>query len=268
MKRISVFILTSILTVPMFSQTSDECYKKGRYAYDNEKYQEAEILFKQAAEKGNDEACGFLASIYYYGLTNGRKNIDLASLWAKRVERKSIVADVILSLIAYYKGDFENTIKILEHWKDYSSSFIDEAKLTLAISYMMNGSEPIRFLGKQKAEPLLKEVYNQWRKEDEKPLYFYSASAILAKIEFEKKWEWTDNVQKYIVVFGKIGSDDYMYCPLAAYVMGRYFRKVGEFKDFGEKCIEAAAKYDYKGNDYEVLYPFADEIRQEYNKIK
>lgn len=264
MKKFSVFIFASILSVPVFSQTSDEYYKRGRDAYDNENYQKAEIYFKKAAEEGSDDACGFLASIYYYGLNNnGRVNIDLASLWAKRAEKKSSVADAILSLIAYYKSDFGKTIEILDYWKDYISTFPDDVKIALAISYMMNDN----VLGRQRAEPLMKEVYNQWRKEDDKPLYFYSASAILAKIEFQKNWKWNDNVQKYLDVFGEIGSDNYMYCPLAAYVMGRYFRKVVEFKDFGEKCIEAAAKYNYKDNDYEVLYPFAEEIKQEYDII-
>lgn len=268
MKKLFVLLLASVINVSVYSQTGDDYYQMGRDAYDKENYQKAEQLFKKAAETGHNDACGFLSAIYYYGLIDGKKKTDIASLWAKRAEKKSSVADVILSLIAYYDGDYGKTIQILDYWKDYTSTFPDDVKLALAISYMMNGSESNRILGRQKAEPLIKEVYKQWRNEDEKPLYFYSASAILAKIEFEKKGEWTNSVQKYIDVFGEIGSDDYMYCPLTAYVMGRYYRKVVEYKDFGEKCIEVAAKYDYKDNDYEILFPFADEIKKEYNKTK
>lgn len=190
----------------------------------------------------------------------------MALLWAKRSGvNNNFDADIVLALTSYYDADFDKTIKILKYWKE--EILTTEAKIALAISYMMNGSEPIGFLEKQKAELLLKEVYNQWRKENEKPSYFYSASAILAKIEFEKKWKWTDNVQKYGDVFGEIGSDEYVFCPLAAYVMGRYYSNVVEYKDLGEKCIKAAAKYDYKDNDYKVLYPFAEEIKQEYDII-
>ena len=186
-----------------------------------------------------------------------QRDTDMALLWAKRAGvNNNLDADIVLALISYYKGDFSKTIQILSFWKE--EELYSEAKIALAISYMMNGNELIRFLGKQKAEPLLKEVYNKLR--NDKPKYFYAVCAILAKIEFEKKWRRTNKVDDYLSEFGEIGTDDFEYCPLAYYVMGRALIEKG--------CLEAAAKYEYNGSKYEVLYPFADEIKQEYNKIK
>lgn len=265
MKKLFIVLLAGVLNVSVYSQTSDDYYKKGNDAYINENYQEAEVFLKKAAELGHIDACGMLSYMYYYGAINGKRNGDMALLWAKRAGvNNNLDADIVLALTSYYNGDFDNTIKILNYWKE--EALYTQAKIALAISYMMNGSEPIRFLGKQKAEPLVKSVYNNLR--EDKSFLYYAACAILAKIEYEKKWEWTNNVNKYIEEFGKIGADDYEYCPLSLYVFGRYFYHIVETKKISKECLEIASKYVYANNKYEILFPFADEIKQEYNKIK
>lgn len=267
MKKLFVLLLTSVLNVYVYSQTGDDYFKKGNDAFTNESYQEAEVFLKKAAELGHIDACGLLSYMYYYGAINGKRDGDMALLWAKRAGvNNNLDADIVLALTSYFNGDFDNTIKILNYWKE--EVLYSQAKIALAISYMMNGSEPIRVLGKQKAEPLVKSVYKKYVNERERSEVFFSACAILAKIEFEKKWDWTNNVNKYIEEFGKIGADDYEYCPLSLYVFGRYFYNIVESKKISKECIEIASKYVYANNKYELLFPFADEIKQEYNKIK
>lgn len=271
-KLLLVFLIGLTTTINVYSQTAEEWFQRGEEAYQEDKFDIAINHYKKAADLGSVEACGALSFMYYYGaastMNNGitiRRNTDMASLWAKRAGvNKNLEADNVLALISYYNGDFGKTIQILSYWKE--KALYTEAKIALAISYMMNGNELTRFLGKQKAEPLLKDVYNRLR--NDKPSFFYTACAILAKIEFEKKWKWTNKVTNYIEEFGVFDSDDYEFCPLSLYVFGRYFYKCAETKELSKDCIEIASKWVYTNNKYEVLFPFANEINQEYNKIK
>ena len=268
MKKIVALLFGLSMSISVYSQTAEEWFLKGEEAYQEEKYDIAMDYYKKAADLGSVEACGVLSFMYYNGAASTKKNgkviqrdTDMALLWAKRAGvNNNLDADIVLALISYFKGDFSKTIQILSGWKE---ALYSEAKIALAISYMMNGNESIRFLGKLKAEPLLKEVYNKLR--NDKPNYFYAVCTILAKIEFEKKWRRTDKVDDYLSEFGEIGTDDFEYCPLAYYVVGRaQYHNTSIEKTY----LETAAKYEYTGSKYEVLYPFADEIKQEYNKIK
>lgn len=273
MKKKYVLFLFLTFQFNAFSQTSEDWFQLGEEAYDAENYQKAQECYKEAANLGSSKACGALAYMYYYGgikiIENGQtksRNPELAELWAKRAgEHNNIEADAVMALIQYYKGNFSETIRILNNW-DIKKG-LSEAKLALAICYMINKKE------NNKAEKLIKSVYDETRYEKDAPDYFYVASALLAKIEYDK-WEKDGNIKTHqnceIYISPLIEPIQELFCPLATYIMAKELYEVGNEneKELCKNLIEIASKYNYYKNRFELLYPFSEEINQYYNMIK
>ena len=47
--------------------SKDEIFARGKEAYDDKRYSEAQEMFREAAEQGQKEACMFLGLMYRYG---------------------------------------------------------------------------------------------------------------------------------------------------------------------------------------------------------
>lgn len=269
MKKLVALLIGIITNVYVYSQTSEEWFRKGEKAYQKEDYNTAVECYKKAANLGSIDACGILSFMYYFGTVTGKRNVEMAQLWANRTGVNKILdADIVMALISYYDGKYEETISILNYWK--GDVLYDEAKLALAISYMVSGDKYARFWGKQKAEPLVKDVYNKLHDYEDRPYFYYAACAILAKIEFEKEWDVNnDKVYKYLEEFGTFGEDDFIYCPLAEYVTGLILSHIEDkdIKQMGMIRLEVASQYNYE-NGFKILYPFANEIKQYYNEHK
>lgn len=277
MKRFLLFIFVLTPNLSAWAQSDADWFERGEAAFDREDYQEAISCYKRAAELGSTVACGSLAYLYYNGavpsVKNGtvvNRNTELAKLWAKRAGlNNSVDADIVLALTAFYEGDFSQTIKILESWNDvvmYSS----EAKLALAVSYMVNGDDADQFFFRDRATQLASMVYRELYHEYSEPDIYYAACAILAKLELEKDWDINnDNIYTYLGKFGTFGKDDFELCPLSEFVAGFILTRIEDtdIKTIGLHRIQLAAEFDYN-KAYKILYPFAPEIIRFYNKIK
>ncbi len=273
MKNILIFIAFFTLTINVYSQSSDDLFKLGETAFIEEEYPKAVDYFKKAANLGSSEACGYLAFMYYYGAVPSIKNgnaiirdTEMASLWANRAgEQNSLRADIVLALINYYEGNFKETIRILTVWKE--EFLFPEAKLALAISYMVSGNNLYQFAMRDKAEKLVKSVYDATKKDIEKSLYFYISCAILAKLELQKNWDIENpKIYKYL---DKCEVDD-VFCPLAAYMWGNILSHIADAdkKQLSLEYLKYAIDEIISNEAYEILYPFANEIISTYNTLK
>ncbi len=284
MKRIIGLLVLLFFSFVIYAQTAEEWFQKGEDAYDKEEYNIAVEYYKKAAHLGSTKACGLLAYMYYYGDVDGKRNTEMASLWANRVNelKKNLDADVVLALISYYEGDLKKTEKILSDWQE--SVLYPEAKLALAISYMINKKDLFNSVGvlderidyyggelfSEKAKPLIKSVYDFYRKNNLKCDNYYASCALLAYIEYGEKYDMESaKLQKYLLEFGNCGEDNFVYCPLNEYLCGRILSHFGDedLRDMGKIRLEIASQCNYK-NKYEILYPFADEIKKYYDRIK
>jgi len=284
MNRIIGILVLLSFSFNIYAQTAEEWFQKGEEAYDKDEYNLAAEYYKKAAHLGFTRACGVLAYMYYYGVIDGKRNTDMALLWANRVNEleRNLDADVVLALISYYKGDLKNTEKILSYWQE--SVLYSEAKLALAISYMINLKGLLNLAGvpkmsidyyggnifSEKAKPLVKSVYDNYKKSDIKDDIYFASCAILAYIEYGEKFDMSSaKLHKYLLEFGTFGEENFVYCPLNEYVCGRISSHFGdeELRDMGKIRVEVASQFNYK-NKYEILYPFADEIKKYYDNIK
>lgn len=277
MKKVLLILLALTLNLFTWAQSDINWFEKGEAAFDCEDYQQAISYYKRAAELGSTAACAALAYLYYNGVVPSKKNgtavlrnTELAKMWAKRAGlHNSVDADIVLALIAFYEGDFSQTIQILESWNDVAV-YSSEAKLALAVSYMVNGDDFEQFVFRERAAQLARMVYDGLRKEYTEPSFYYAACSLLAKLELEKDWDINNrNIYTYLNAFGTFGEDDFELCPLSEYIAGLILTRVEDnnIKTIGKARLQLAAEFDYtKG--YKILYPFATEIIQYYNKIK
>lgn len=267
MRNILIFLCFFCCSV--YSQTSESWFLKGELAYNEEDYESALSYYKNAANLGSTHACAVISYIYYCGIADGGRNTDLALQWAKRAGvNKYIESDAVLAMVSYYNGDFENTRKILEYWN--LNDLYTESKLALAISYMVSSNNLFSFAMRDKAELLVKSIYDKTKIDDEKPDYYYASCAILAKIEYEKERDIQNGkMWAYLEKFGTPGKDDFVYCPLAECLFGFLLTRFADekLKSMGEIRLEVATKFDYNKR-FKILYPFAPEIKAYYDKAK
>lgn len=267
MKKIYfLFLVLSLFVIPGVAQTiGEEWYQKGEEAlFMKDKSQDAAWYYKKAAELGNSDACGRLAMLYYFSELTGKRDIEKAIEWANKVEEgKNDDCEIVLGLIAYYRSDFKNALK---HFGLCKGNLTSEAIIAMEICNLQ--TLPI-IGGRQMVmpDPFRKSMINSLRRiydryYTNRNSYFYSATAILAKLEFEKKFKFTKKVIQYLHVV----ADDDEDCPLANCLIGLYLRHdCGQHAE-GRKFLKHAAEYQYTDNRYEVLYPFAKEIISWHNK--
>ena len=263
-----LIIVLFVFSFPTFSQTSKDLIEKGASAIDNQDYEIAVDFYKKAAELGSSDACGVLAMLYYNGYVKGDRynepqrasirDTEMAELWANRAGlHKNPNADNVLGLISYYNGDFDNAIEYIHYWKD--EYIWTESKIALAVCFILKEDF-------KTAKLLTKQVYDKLKNENSKSNFYYCSCALLEYIEIQKHELYDDEVLKYMMEFGVFGEDGFEYCPLNEFITGwlQYSIISSEFdyKTIGKARAEAASEYDYRYTKYQVLYPFAHEIKE------